>query len=160
MKIRNSTIYRKIAQTISSIWEDLYSIRFALILLLIYFAVTQTIFHTVCPFAILTGISRPACGLTRAAFLLLTGHFTAAAQLNLTIYLWFPFLLYLCISRYFLRKQAPLALPIATINGLLTSLYFILRYLYGTPLPVPCKGILPLKLLVQNTLQCYNKLTW
>lgn len=160
MKIRNTTIYHKIAQTISSILKDIYNIRIALILLLAYFAVTQSIFHTVCPFAILTGFSCPACGLTRAAFLLLTGHFTAAAQLNLTIYLWFPFLLYLCIFRYFLRKQAPLALPIATTIGLLTSLYFILRYLYGTPLPVPCEGIFPLKSLVQNTLQCYNKLVW
>lgn len=158
MKTRNSTIFHKILQTTTSIWEDLYSICFALILLLIYFAVTQTIFHTCCPFAILTGISCPACGLTRAAFLLLTGHFTAAAQLNLTVYLWVPFLLYLCIFRYFLRKHAPLALPIATTIGILTSLYFILRYLYGTPLPVPCKGILPLKLLVQNALQCYNEL--
>lgn len=152
MKIKSITLFPKIIQILSAIKTDISNIRVALIFIIIYFAVTQTVFHTVCPFAILTGLSCPACGLTRAAFLLLTGHFTIAAQLNLTVYLWIPFLLYLCTFRYFVGKRAPFALPIAAIIGILTILYFILRNLYGTSLPVPCEGILPLKLLVQDML--------
>lgn len=156
MKTGHNALSRKFVQIKSRFLQDIHNNHTALIILLVYFAVTQTIFHTVCPFAILTGIACPACGLTRASLLLFTGHFAAAAQLNLTVFLWVPFLLYLCIFRYFVGKHPPFALPLATVIGLLTILYYIMRLLNQNLPPVPCEGIFHLKLLVANILQCYN----
>ncbi|MGN0131700.1 MAG: DUF2752 domain-containing protein [Lachnospiraceae bacterium] len=132
-------------QNIRKIWsrlsEDIYRIRYALIILLIYFVLTQSIFHTVCPFAILTGTACPACGLTRSALLLLSGHFIAAARLNAAIYLWLPYLLYLLLFRYLLGRRPPLAMPFCIIICLLTIGFYMQRLISDTLPSVPCHSI-------------------
>ena len=135
-------------QFLNRIWKriyaDIFRIRYALLILLFYFTLTQSIFHTVCPFAILTGSACPACGLTRAALFLLSGQFIYATQLNATIYLWLPYLLYLFIFRYLLGKRPPLAMPLSIIICLTTIIFYICRLCTGTLPAVRCQGVLPL----------------
>lgn len=137
-------ITKTMTQILSRIYSDIYRIRYAIIILVLYFVFTQNIFGTVCPFAILTGIACPACGLTRAAFLVLTGKFIAAAQLNVTIYLWLPFLLYLCTFRYVLNKKSPFAIPLIILVCLATIGYYLWNFTNGTLIEITYPGILPL----------------
>lgn len=97
----------------------------ALLIILVYMAASQFIFHTVCPLRILTGRLCPACGLTRAAFLVLSLRFRDAWNMNPAIYLWIPFLLYLCLCRYIWGKKPALALPLTITVCLATYGIFL-----------------------------------
>ena len=130
------------------ICADLYQIRFALCVLIPYCILTQLIFHTVCPFAIFFGFPCPACGLTRAGLLLLSGHFIAAAQTNLSIYLWFPVLLYLCCFRYVVGKQPPFTFPLLILTCFCTTIYYLYCILVHNMVDVPCNGLLPRMLTI------------
>lgn len=55
---------------------------------LFYCAVTQVLFHKICPIALITGFPCPGCGITRAFFLLVTGHPRLALSMNPCLYLW------------------------------------------------------------------------
>lgn len=124
------------------IFRDIRQNYIAFMILGIYSILTQWYFHTVCPFAILTGFPCPACGLTRAAILILTGQFTAAFQQNPTIYLWIPFLLYLFLFRYLLGKKPPFLLPLTILLCLVTIAVYTYRLADGNLVSVPCAGIL------------------
>lgn len=110
------------------IYSDIRQNFKALFILLLYGIITQHFFHTVCPMVILTGMSCPACGLTRAAFLLFSGQFSSAMHMNPAICLWLPFLLYLCIFRYILGKKPPFSLPLC----IMICLFTIGTYLWKT----------------------------
>ena len=58
-KIKNS-----ISLCIVKLKEDIYDIRYALVIITIYIIVTQIIFWSVCPMVIIFKYPCPACGLT------------------------------------------------------------------------------------------------
>lgn len=148
----SKTVKQFLLEIWKRIYRDIFHIRYSLLILLIYFTLTQSIFHTVCPFAILTGKACPACGLTRSAFLLLSGHFIAAAQLNATIYLWLPYLFYLFFFRYFLDRRPILSMHFSIIICLITFALYIQRLIFGTLPDVSGLNIFTLFLsLVSNT---------
>lgn len=99
----------------------------ALFIILFYMVLAQYFFHTVCPWAILTGLSCPACGLTRAAVFLFMGRFSDATQMNAAIYLWLPLIVWLCLFRYVLGKKPPLALPLTILICITTIGYHVWR---------------------------------
>lgn len=132
---------------LSRLIRDICQARRALILLLAYAVPAQLVFHTICPFAILTGFPCPGCGLTRAGFLLLRGEFSAALELHPMIFLWILLLLYLIVFRYILGRQIPFVLPLTIASSLATLLYYFYRLSCGVLIPIPCKGVLGLVLL-------------
>jgi hypothetical protein len=73
-----------ILKGIKNFLSDLYHNRIAILCIIIYMSVTQYLFHSVCPIAILFGFPCPACGLTRAGISFLTAHFSTAFQMNLS----------------------------------------------------------------------------
>ncbi len=89
--------------------SDLYHNRIAILCIIIYMSVTQYLFHSVCPIAILFGFPCPACGLTRAGISFLTAHFSTAFQMNPCIFLLIPYFLYLWIYKYIFEKKAALS---------------------------------------------------
>lgn len=111
--------------------KDIISIRFALLLLLCYGIITQFIFHTVCPFLILTHFPCPGCGLTRAGLMLLQGKYAQAFSYNAMIFLWMPFLIYLIIWRYLFGKKPPFVMPLTIAVCLTTLLYYAHRLMTG-----------------------------
>lgn len=124
------------------ILQDIFQIRLALSVLLIYCLMTQLIFHTVCPWMIVTHMPCPACGLTRAGISFVLLHFADAGGWNPAIYLWIPYLLYLIVFRYVLGKHPKNALLLAAIVSIMTCALFALRIYYGN---IP-ENIIPSKL--------------
>ena len=85
--------------------SDLYQNRIAILCIIIYMGVTQFLFHSVCPIAILFGFPCPACGLTRAGISFLTTHFSTAFQMNPCIFLLIPYFLYLWFINIYSKKS-------------------------------------------------------
>ncbi|MBO4982252.1 MAG: DUF2752 domain-containing protein [Lachnospiraceae bacterium] len=112
------------------ILSDIRQNSVALIIILIYLALTQYFFHTVCPLKIVTGLDCPACGLTRASLLLLTGHITEALERNASVVCWVPLILYFCIFRYLVGKKPPFALLLATLSGIITIVIFLVIHIF------------------------------
>ncbi len=131
-----------IKNTCQRILADIKTNRLALAVLLIYLLITNLLCGTPCPQAIILGIACPGCGLTRAGFLLFSGQFAAAWNLNPTIYLWVAFLLYCIIMRYVLGCKIPYFFPLAAVVGILTIIRYFWGILHGYMVPVPCEGIL------------------
>ena len=121
-KIKNS-----ISLCIVKLKEDIYDIRYALVIITIYIIVTQIIFGSVCPMVIIFKYPCPACGLTRACISILTGHFEKAIEYNITAYLWMPLILWFFIMTYFVRKEKiHWELPVIMV-GIVTILYYVYR---------------------------------
>lgn len=134
----------KKADCIYRIREDLYRLRFALPVILTYAIVTQLFFHTICPFAIFTGFACPACGMTRAAILMITGHPAASLAFHPLTLLWPAFLLYLGFFRYIRGRSAPFSRFLGIALCLVTLGYYCYRLARGTLPEVPAPGILHL----------------
>lgn len=126
---------------IKRIKQDILQCRVALLIIVAYVAVTQFFFHTICPFAILTGFACPGCGLTRAAGALLTGHFEMAWKYNPTIYLWMALILEFLFFRYIRGRKMPVAGLTAGMVCLITIGVYIMRLCCRTLPEIPGEGI-------------------
>lgn len=104
--------------------SDLYHNRIAILCIIIYMSVTQYLFHSVCPIAILFGFPCPACGLTRAGISFLTAHFSTAFQMNPCIFLLFhTFFIFGFINIY--SKKSRLIWRSSLVCSVSLSLAFI-----------------------------------
>lgn len=121
--------------------QDLRRIWFALLLLGLYAIPAQLYFHTICPFAILTGYPCPACGLTRAGLCLLRGDLVSAWETHPLIFFWTAWILYLLSCRYLADKKARLAMPLAIPLCLATLFFYVFRLISGHPTEIPCTRI-------------------
>lgn len=74
--------------------------------LLIYGIVTHLVFDRFCPMLILTDFPCPGCGMTRALFLVLTGHFSAAWKFHPPVYGWIFLGLAFGVRRYVIKREA------------------------------------------------------
>jgi hypothetical protein len=107
---------KPIKKICGSIWRDIYINRVPLCIIAVYMVVTQILFGSVCPMVILFHRVCPACGLTRAGLSLMRLDFAGAWKLNPSIYIWVPFIIYLCICRYILCKK-----PVCATAGMIAA---------------------------------------
>lgn len=113
---------------------DLYHNRTAILVILIYIVITQVLFHTVCPIAIIFGFPCPACGLTRAGICLLTGRFWSAFYMNPCIFLLVPYFFYLWIFKYILEKKPSFLTPVTiSLSIAVISIYIIRIWTHTLP---------------------------
>lgn len=131
-------------EVIQRFCQDLYRLRLALAILFLYGLATQLVFHTVCPFAILTGFPCPACGMTRAVILFFTGNFRLSFSLHPLALPWPLFLLYLGYFHYLRGRHAPFAWPLSITLSLATIACYLYRLAMGILPKVPGQGILHL----------------
>lgn len=131
-----------ILKGIKNFLSDLYHNRIAILCIIIYMSVTQYLFHSVCPIAILFGFPCPACGLTRAGISFLTAHFSTAFQMNPCIFLLIPYFLYLWFYKYIFEKKPPYLTFITCLLGIIVFGIYILRLLTHTLPELPTNGII------------------
>lgn len=77
---------RKVRQIVSDgfqlFYQDIKSARWAILLVIAYFAFLKKFLHSLCPAVLLTGFPCPGCGLTRAGFRVLRLDFAGAWRVH------------------------------------------------------------------------------
>lgn len=86
---------------------DVLQAKWAIIFIIAYFGFLRKYFYSTCPVVIITGFPCPACGMTRAAFQLITFDFSGAFQTQPFIYMIFLIMFLFCFNRYILLKKTP-----------------------------------------------------
>lgn len=104
--------------------KDLYTMRYALVIVILYCIVMQYTFGTVCPVKAFFKINCPGCGLTHATIYLLQGKWTSSLSANPTCILWLS-----CISLFILDRYIyPLKIKpfpyLISIVGLITLVWY------------------------------------
>lgn len=126
----------------SRVKKDLLLVKIPLLVLITYCVVTELVFHTVCPTAIVFGEPCSGCGLTRAGFLVLTGQFSKAAQMHVMIFFWMFLALYAVFFRYLLRKRPPFLITLVILVSMITAIYYLYRRRLGTLPEVRYEGLI------------------
>lgn len=104
-----------------------------IILCLISMIVLNRIFHSVCYSTILFGIPCPACGMTRATILLLTGHFRESFQMHPLLLLFiFELIFCLCIKKILNNYRF-----FINISVILCMVIFVSFYIYRMKMNYP-----------------------
>ena len=100
-------------------------------------AVLGRFLYSLCPMVLITGYPCPACGMTRAGVLMLTGHFADAWNLQPFIYVLGVFLLAAAVWRYLLLKSSvnwmKWCLIVMMSSMIVYSIYRKVRYFPETP---------------------------
>lgn len=105
--------------------QDLYNMRFAIIIILIYFIFAQTLFGNICPFIIITNKPCPACGLTRASLCICTGEFSKAIEYNESVFLWWITIILFIVDRYIHKIKFFIIIPIITC--IITIMIYLIK---------------------------------
>lgn len=82
--------------------KDIKSARWAIIIIIAYFAFLKNYLYTICPVTLLTGYPCPGCGMTRAMFRIIRFDFVGAWEMHPFIYPIGILAVMFCVSRYFL----------------------------------------------------------
>lgn len=107
--------------------KDLYNLRFAIIPLIIFCIIMQTVFKTVCLLKAFTGIDCPACGLTHATVYLVTGRFQQAIDSNPTVFLWLITIFLFCFDRYIHNLKIKVFPLFFIITGITTIIWYCFK---------------------------------
>ena len=87
------------------LFDDIKSARWAIIVIIAYFAFLKNFLYTLCPVMNLTGYPCPGCGMTRAMFRVLHLDFVGAWEMHPFIYPIIILAVWFFYSRYILGKQ-------------------------------------------------------
>ena len=68
------------------LWKDIKDIKWAIIVIIAYFALGRYFLYSLCPMVMVTGLPCPGCGLTRAGFALLKLDLAGAFRIHPFIY--------------------------------------------------------------------------
>lgn len=117
----------KFVEILDRLKTDMHNGKWILLGLAIYWLVTQLLFREFCATRILTGFPCPGCGMTRAAILMMTGHFSESFQMHPMVLPWFLLGLYFCFCRYILGKKAKGAAVVAVLLCCIMMLLYIYR---------------------------------
>lgn len=102
-----------------------------------YVIILRHFFYSTCLSVLITGFPCPACGLTRAGVLVLTGHFAEAARLQPFIYVLAIYIIGVCVYRYLLLKDsmnwAKWTLAVIILCMILFYIYRMICYFPDTP---------------------------
>ena len=103
------------------------------LLVILYFVLLQICFGQICPGKILFGLPCPACGMTRAFFLLLQGNLNASFQMHPLLLPFLFFCLCFIFIKYFLKKSLHFINIYIIIGLLLLVFVYIYRFLIYFP---------------------------
>lgn len=85
--------------------DDIKSARWAIILIIAYFAFFKNYIYTICPVVLLTGYPCPGCGMTRAMFGVLRLDFIGAWKMHPFIYPIGILVIMFAVSRYIMNGK-------------------------------------------------------
>lgn len=119
------------------VYQNFRVMMWVITIVITHFTVFRHFIYSMCPSVWITGYPCPACGMTRAGILVLTGHFAEAACLQPFIYVLAVFAVGLCIYRYlFLQdslKWAKRCLIVIILCMIGFYIYRMIRYFPDEP---------------------------
>lgn len=127
----------KIKKAFQLIWLDIKALWLFVVCVAIYICIANFVFETMCPFAIVTGLPCPGCGLTRAAFCVLRLDFAGAFEMHAFIYPCIVIAVICFINRYFLEKKNFMPMGLIITVGCIMIIYWIWRLFTIFPGPEP-----------------------
>lgn len=107
--------------------KDIKSVRWAIMIIIAYFALFRKFIYTICPVVLMTGYPCPGCGLTRAALRLLHFDFTGAWEMHPFIYVIGVLALFFCLNRYILNGKYTKQLKAFVV---ITAIAMIIFYIW------------------------------
>lgn len=113
--------------------EDINRFKWLILGLIMFFLVSQFIFHRVCAVSIITGYPCPGCGTSRAFLCILKGDFYESLQYNPFAVLWILLGAWILFSRYILEKPVKWFNHVIIIIGLLIIALYIYRMIVVFP---------------------------
>ncbi len=125
---------QRITKGIQLLYRDIKSARWAVMLVIAYFAFLKKVLHSLCPMVLITGFPCPGCGLTRAGFQVLRLDFDGACKTHPFIFaviilaVVFGAERYVCLSR---SMRVTKWLSIAVMIGMV--IFYIWRMVYLFP---------------------------
>ena len=90
-----------------------------------------------CPINYITGFPCPACGITRAFFMLLKGNIFESLTFHPFALIILIYTLYFIIGRYFINVSFKKLENVFLVIGILMIIFFIFRIIYYFPLDEP-----------------------
>ena len=140
----------RILLIIKNVWSDIKNIKWAIFVIAVYWVIANFLFGQFCPMRIMTGLPCPGCGATRAGLMVLSLRWKEAMEMNPTVFLWIPYILFLFYQRYVGKKQPKLSNILLVIIGVVVLLWYVV----GMALYFPNKE--PFTFFDGNILQkCY-----
>lgn len=126
-----------LCQIFNRIWKDIENTRWAIIIIIAYFAFLKIITGSTCPVVAIIGYPCPACGLTRAFKCLLRLDFSGALKIHAFIYAVILYLLVFFWNRYIRGQRAGKRLLVLGVVLIISMIvYYIWRmwmYFPGEP---------------------------
>lgn len=125
---------QRITKGIQLFYRDIKSARWAVMLVIAYFAFLKKVLHSLCPMVLITGFPCPGCGLTRAGFQVLRLDLAGACKTHPFIFavialaVVFAAERYVCLSR---SMRVTKWLSIAVMIGMV--IFYIWRMVYLFP---------------------------
>lgn len=136
-------------ETLKLIKQDIINYYKGIILAILSLFLLNSIFHEVCLGKIFFGIPCPACGITRAFFLLLQGKWKESIQMHPLLLPLLLFCFYLGFIKYFLKKS------LHNINSYVIIWICLSFGVYIWRFPKLFPNIEPMKYYKENFLQFF-----
>lgn len=92
-------------ETIVLVWKDIKKYGLGVALAVLTFVIFDVLFGQICPGRIFFGLPCPACGMTRAFFLLIQGRVKESISMHPLLLPFLVWVLYCTIVKYLLKKS-------------------------------------------------------
>ena len=113
------------------LFDDIKSARWAIMIIIAYFAFLKSYLYTLCPVMNLTGYPCPGCGITRALFRVLHLDFIGAWKMHPFIYPIIFLAVWFCYDRYITGKNMKNWFWAVVIVAIAMIIYYVWRmYMY------------------------------
>ena len=112
---------------IQRLLQDIKNYYIGVLIFILYSIVVRHIFHVFCPQLIITGIPCAGCGMTRAIYYILTGHFQRGMDLNPAAPLWIIWFMLGAIERYVIGRNRKWILYLLACVCVVTLLIYVYR---------------------------------
>lgn len=99
------SLRRRIIEGLQLLYCDMKSARWAIMLVVAYFAFLKKVLHSLCPMVLLTGFPCPGCGLTRAGFRVLRLDFVGAWRVHPFIFAVIFLIVVFAAERYVCKSR-------------------------------------------------------
>lgn len=126
-------INERVCTVLKAVWADIKNMKWALLTLLLYYVLTRILFHEFCPMRIFTGLPCPGCGATRAGLYAIMFRFREAFEMNPTIFLWIPYILFLLWQRYIGKNRRKLSNILLVVVCIFVVTWYVIGMLYYFP---------------------------